>query len=201
MPKPKQVAMQSQGLGYKPPQAHGRVPPHAVAKVDRHPLESRGLEKERHGYVGQVEVRRYPPCSGGSQGGVIEAEGHIRVVQPGAARDLERRTQNLADHPAGKTVVPAHPSSIDCGSVSPPLPDAGKPRGIALSVRVYLKDIGRAHPGDLDVAHEAALSVSPVRMAVHPQLRPAQVREAGRGGVRRSIVDHEDRSEEHTSEL
>src|ERR1017187_10661956 len=89
--------------------------------------------------------------------------------QQGPARELERRAQALADQPPGEPVVPGAPPAVDRGSVSPPLPDARKPGGIALAVRVDLEDEGRARPGGLDVAREAALAVPPVRMAVHPQ--------------------------------
>src|SRR5271157_81854 len=136
--------MQPQGLGYKPPQAHGRVPPHAVAKVDGNLLKPGGLEKERHGYVGQVEILRYPLRRGRRKGRVIKPERHVGVIEPGAARDLQRRPEDLADQPTGWPVVPGDPPAVDRGSVVAPLPDARKPGRVALPVRVDLEDEGRA---------------------------------------------------------
>src|ERR1035438_1969843 len=89
--------MQPQGLGYKPPQAHGGVPPRAVAKVDGHLLEAGWLEKESHGDVGQVEVRRYRPSRGRRKGRVVVCCSLLRSPSGQSAASAASPCSSAAD--------------------------------------------------------------------------------------------------------
>lgn len=70
-------------------------------------------------------------------------------------------------------------------------PDGAERHRVTLAVGVDLEHERRADALSLEVAHEAALPVSPVRMAVDRQLRPIELGKRRQRAVRRTVVDHQ----------